>query len=218
MNRKRKKLVNGTAIAIVVLIVAASLFSYAVQPTHIKEYSEGSSYNSFGNLTYSIPLTNNTTPVSAGSDRGLIQFTPGGLLMNLAGNRSANLSNNRIYGSVLSAVNLQVTVQNESIGFPLSGLTFYISDYSLQASNSSLIMPLTTHYIYAVGVSFVNGKASSAPSGISLSSTEPVFNFVHMTGPCKFWLNFTLIPVMEFGPYYATYTPLPVSISWTDYF
>ncbi len=217
MKTGRKFLIILGALALATLITASSV-SFEYRPTVFKTYYPG--YNSYErnfNVTFSPSVQNWSINITEDGHSGRVYLTLTGGLIPFR-SQYENNSYNLIKGTVIISAIASLSIANVTSNNFLSSLTFYVTDASLATNNSTLIFPLDVGNFYPSGISIYNNNVVTSSSGISISSSEPVYNLALLKGWVSFWLNFTVVPVVVYGPFYTTGTPVPVSISWDDYF
>ena len=217
MFKRRKLWLSFGAIAVVAIIMVTSV-SFVYRPTVFVQYYP-SSNNSMWEPNVTVPNTvkNWAIPLSDGGHNGVVYFSLGGLLVPYV-NFPKNYSLELINGSQISALGLSISMANVTSDSLVSSLTFFITDYSLVSNNNTLVFPLTKSGYYPNGISITNGHILTHSSGIGLSCMMPVYNLALLHGPVNFWLNFTIVPAVVYGPYYSLGTPIPLSFGWTANF
>lgn len=217
MLKNRKAWLTFGAVAVVVIILATSV-SFAYRSTvFVQYYPSSSNFNREPNVSVPDTVSNWSMPVSDAGHNGVVYFTLLGLLVPYL-NFPKNYSLELMKGSLSLALSLLISIANVSSDSTVSSLTFFVTNCSLVSNNDTLVFPLTISNYYPNGASSVNDHVVTPSSGIDLSSTMPVYNLALLRGWVNFWLNFTVIPAVVYGPYYSVGTPIPLSFEWTANF
>lgn len=116
-------------------------------------------------------------------------------------------------GHIVGAYDLYIGKESQNISEPGAGITFSVSDVSMETNNSFVYIPLEVSY-----PNTTNGHPqfrkqtyvwiSDFPSGYPILSSFPVNQTLQI------WVNFTITPIVELGPYYLPGSSTHVSITW----
>lgn len=218
MNNRRKLLISFGSVAVALIVVGTTLLSYSFEPAVIHPFNPTGYGVATKGISYSEPVYNNSFNIVAGNDHGLVHITYGSTLVQQAGNISANLSKDYIYGALSWVFSCFFTITNESVGTSGTTLSFYVENFSLNSNNTTLLFPMSAFDNYLSPANATPGRQITFSNQIHIISSTVLINLVHLRGPTDFWFNFTVVPVMELGPYYVSGTPVALSVSWTDYF
>lgn len=200
--------------AIVAILIVLTAYSALTLPVYITKGAINYQQGYFG---VSSQISNRTLVLTAFSSNETLEFSSLGIFVpyfkssensSLNGNYYLNLSG--YLGHVVLAYGLSIGKKAENVPLPWTGITFVASNASMVSSDPFVKVPLQSTYPI-----ISNGHPESSESSATLSDFNyPIQTNFPVNQTLQFWVNFTLTPYVELGPYYFPGSPIQVSITW----
>lgn len=209
--RRNSARILAIVIAFLFIFTAYSAITRPEYVTYgIQSYQQGF----FGS---SSQISNRTMLLSAYNDNETLLFYSNGLFVPyfkssqnspLHGNYFLNLSGYE--GHIVGAYSLTIDKIAENISQPGAGITFSVSDLSMVSSNPFVYIPLKINYLNTT-----NGHPQFDQPYLFVNNFDyPILSSFPVNQTLQFWVNFTITPVVELGPYYLPGSSTHVSITW----
>ena len=160
-------------------------------------------------------ITNCSLLVRSDDNSAELYFELGGILPWSANYSYAAPS---LFGSNMDLFFISISYANASFSTPGTGFSFYLSDYSFQSDYPYFMLPMRSQGYYPLGAAWNNGVLITPSRGCELMSSGPIYNSTGILGLHEFWVNFTIHPMLYFGPYYTLWSPIHMSVNWVDNF
>ncbi len=211
-----KRSIRIVVVAVIVLgFISYTTFSAVWGPKQQKAYYPGKDMFHFGGVNFSPALNNSELRVHSGSDSAVLYFSYTGVLLWYD---NTSMYAPGWFGHMGDFFDLSISYANTSISTPGMAFSFYLTNYSFHSSDPYILMPMHYQGYYPQGLTIQNNVVVTPSRGHELIAEGAIYNSTGIFGVHQFWVNFTIHPVLKFGPYYSSWTPIKMSISWFDNF